>query len=80
MMSPAPIVITLIVIGLPVICVTVIILVAILKSGGGKTRMKTDAEETRLMQELNRDMNRLEDRIEALETIIIEHERSKGKQ
>lgn len=78
-MSAMPLFFTLIVIGLPVICITVLILAAILKSSGGKQRQASDAEETRLIQEIHRDMNRLEDRIEALETIIIDHERSKGK-
>jgi phage shock protein B len=57
-------------IGFPVACWTVIRLVTILK-GGGKKERKATAEETRMIQELHSSMEKLEDRIESLETILV---------
>jgi len=37
-----------------------------------------DADDTRIMQEINRGMQRMEDRVEALETLLMDrHERSR---
>lgn len=36
---------------------------------------KNDPEETRLIQEMHRNLTRLEDRIESLETLIVDRER-----
>jgi phage shock protein B len=65
------------VIGLPVVCVTMIKLVKILK-GGGKKERKATAEETRMIQELHSSMETLEDRIESLETILVHKTTMKG--
>ncbi len=59
-------------IGLPVICGTLIAMVKILKVGGRKER-KTTADETRVIQDLHADMEKLENRIESLEGILIQN-------
>jgi phage shock protein B len=52
-------------------------LVKILK-GGGKKERKATAEETRMIQELHSSMETLEDRIESLETILVQKTTMKG--
>jgi len=50
-------------------------LVVLLRTLGGQSRGRgTAAEETRLIQELHQGMEKLEKRIESLETLIIEQE------
>ncbi len=74
------ILIVLIVVGLPILCVTAIILAAMFKGGGGaKRRSYVEAEETRLIQEMHQTLHRLESRIDALETIVIDSEREKER-
>ncbi|MFO7723990.1 MAG: hypothetical protein R6V45_00455 [Oceanipulchritudo sp.] len=70
-----PIFIVFIVVGLPVMAGTLIALARILKgqSGGkGGKRSGSDREEAEIMQEINRSVSRLEKRIDALETIVLE--------
>ncbi len=43
---------------------------------GGRPR-GTDAEEVRLLQEIHRGLARLEDRVEALETLVLDPSRSR---
>jgi hypothetical protein len=74
-----PIIIVFIVIGIPVICGTLITLVKILRSTPGAKDGKASAEEARLIQEMNRSLNDLEERIETLETLIIERENRASK-
>ncbi len=74
MMEPylIPVAIVFIVIGIPTICVTAIVLA---KMGGRKHRRKEaslEVEETKVMQEIHQGLTKLEKRIEALETIIID--------
>lgn len=60
---------------LPIVCVTILIA---MKHRRGGMREKDRAqwnEETRIMQELNEDVTRMEARIEALETILMERYR-----
>ena len=64
-------------VALPVLCLTAIIVAAILRLG--KNRKPEQAGETRLIQEMHRGLETLESRIESLETIILEHEREKGE-
>jgi hypothetical protein len=46
------------------------------KSGGlSKKERKTQAEETRMIQEIYHSLTKMEDRVEALETILIERQR-----
>jgi len=61
-------------VALPVICLTAIIIAAIMRMGKGQNRV--DPEETKLIQQMHRNLEKLEGRIESLETIILEHERA----
>jgi len=64
-----------IVIGLPIVCVTILIAMKC-RRGGMRERDRAQwNEETRIMQELNDDVTRMEARIEALETILMERYR-----
>jgi hypothetical protein len=71
-----PIFIVFIVVGLPIMAGTLISLAKILtgqsKSGKGKAAF-SDREEAEIMQEINRTVSSLEQRIDALETIVIEN-------
>jgi len=62
-----------------IVCGTFMVVVAIIKGKSTKVRKKLDVEETRLIQELHRNLNTLEDRMEALETIILDIERRRRK-
>lgn len=59
------------------VCGTLIAITAILKSKSPARDNAQTKEEARTIQELHTQCNRLADRIEALETIILEHERQK---
>ena len=59
-------------IGLPVICITILIAMR-LRRGGLREKDRAQWEdETRIMQEMHDDMSKMETRIEALETILME--------
>lgn len=63
------------VIGLPIVCVTILIAMKHRRGGMRETDRAQWNEETRIMQELNEDVTRMEARIEALETILMERYR-----
>lgn len=75
-----PIAIVFIVVGLPVLCGTLIKLAKIIKgepneSGSGNNRNSnpgTDKQEAEVVQEINQLVTRLEKRIDALETIVLD--------
>ena len=46
---------------------------------GPSARSQEELEETRLMQELHQKMMRMEERIEALETILLEEDRKEDR-
>ncbi len=52
-----------------------ILLAALKITRGGKRTREEDAEETRLIQEIYHGLQRMEERVEALETIFFEKER-----
>lgn len=62
-------------IGLPIVCVTILIAMRMRRGGMREKDRVQWNEETRIMQELNDDMSRMESRIEALETILMERYR-----
>jgi phage shock protein B len=62
-----------------ILCGTLIIMVGILKGRRSKQDRIIEADDTQMLQELNHNMTRMEDRIESLETIIIERERQNRK-
>jgi phage shock protein B len=78
LVHPGEIMIVLIVIGLPIICGTILLLV-LLARRGGRGKEQIHVNEARLIQELHQGLNRLERRIESLETILIETERNKER-
>ncbi|MDP0501598.1 MAG: envelope stress response membrane protein PspB [Verrucomicrobiota bacterium JB022] len=61
-----PVIVVFIVIGLPVICFTLVMLAKMNRRDG---RSSATSEEAALLQEMHDSLNRLEKRIEALETI-----------
>lgn len=61
-----------IMVGLPVLCVTSIVLAVILRYGIGRHKKSPTAEETRLIQSMHHQLGTLEKRIESLETILLE--------
>jgi len=71
-----PIIIVFIVVGLPVMSATLIKLARIMKGeDGGRQRHNrphSDREEAEIMQDIHRTVTRLEKRIDALETIVLE--------
>ncbi|MGQ4808030.1 hypothetical protein NKDENANG_01397 [Candidatus Entotheonellaceae bacterium PAL068K] len=71
----------LLIFGTPFVAVVGVIVLKVLKvvtgspSRGGQ---QMQAEETRLMQQLYQGLSRMEDRIEALETLLLERDRKEG--
>lgn len=71
-----PIFIVFIVVGLPIMAATLISLAKILKGQSGTKggrRAGSDREEAEIMQEIHQSLSRLEKRIDALETIVLEN-------
>lgn len=60
-----------IVVGIPVICGTIISLAKMGRGKKSKDVSTLGSEETRIMQEIHQSLTKMEQRIEALETIII---------
>lgn len=66
------IILAFIVIGIPTICITSVIHRKIGTGKRSRNANSLDADETKTMQEIYMGLTRMEKRIEALETIIIE--------
>ncbi|MCA9413327.1 MAG: hypothetical protein KC931_18080 [Candidatus Omnitrophica bacterium] len=49
----------------------------ILKGGGKNARRGVDPEEAKLMQEIHQGLQKMEDRVESLETLLIEEARAR---
>jgi len=65
--------IVFIVVGLPILGVTLIKLAKIIRGdAGSRGRSGNGAEETEMLQEINRTLSRLEKRIDSLETIVLD--------
>lgn len=71
--------IVFIVVGLPVMAFTLITLAKILKGTTGSSETHPAGDDAELIQQIYHGLNRMEKRIEALETIIIDRERNKEK-
>lgn len=70
-----PVLIVFIVVGLPILSATLIKLAKIIRGeGDGRSRHtgRGSAEETEMLQEINRTLSRLEKRIDSLETIVLD--------
>ena len=64
-----------IVLALAIVGSTILMGIKILKGGASRTGQKLQAEEARMIQEIYQGLSRMEKRVEALETIILEHDR-----
>jgi phage shock protein B len=53
-------------------------IIVLTRSGSSKRSREVADEETRTIQELNQGFQRMEDRIEALETILMDHPRARS--
>lgn len=60
---------------LAIIGSTILMAIKILKGGLSRKSQQLEAEEAELIQTIYQGLSRLEDRVEALETIIADHER-----
>lgn len=71
------IIIVFIVIALPVIIIagTILLAIKIIRGGASSKDSMAQADETRIIQEIYQGLARMEDRVEALETILIERKR-----
>jgi phage shock protein B len=65
-----------IVLALAIIGSTILMAIKILRGGFSRKGQKLDADETGMIQEIYQGLSRMEERVEALETIILD---SKGK-
>ena len=63
------------VLALAIIGSTLLMAVKIIKGGISPKGRRSDAEEARIIQEIYEGLNRMESRVEALETLLLERER-----
>lgn len=64
---------------LAIIGSTILMALKILKGGISRKGQEHDSEEARMIQEIYQGLSRMEERVEALETIILDHERKDHK-
>jgi phage shock protein B len=64
-----------IVIALAIIPGTVLLAIKLFKGGFSRTDQKKQAEETKMIQEIYQGLSRMEERVEALETILLDREK-----
>jgi phage shock protein B len=63
------------VLALAIIGSTILMAIKILKGGLSRTGQKSQAEEARMIQEIYQGLSRMEERVEALETIVLDRTR-----
>ena len=68
-----------IVLALAIIGGTILMAIKILKGGFSRKDQRNQAEEARLIQEIYQGFARMEERVEALETILLDHDREGRK-
>jgi phage shock protein B len=61
---------------LAIIGSTILMAIKIIKGGVSKKEQRLQSNETKMIQEIYKGLSRMEDRVEALETIILERERT----
>lgn len=66
------------VIALAVICGTILLAIRIIKGDSARGGQKREADEAKMIQEIYQGLSRMEERVEALETILLD--RAKGDQ
>ena len=64
-----------IILALAIIGSTVLMAIKILKGGLSRKGQRVQAEEARMIQEMYQGLSRMQERVEALETIILDRER-----
>jgi phage shock protein B len=61
------------VLGLAVIGGTFLMAIRLFKGGVSRRQQRTEAEEARMIQEIYKGLSRMEERVETLETILLDH-------
>ncbi len=64
-----------IILALAIVGSTVLMAIKILKGGLSGKGQRLQAEEAKMIQEIYQGLSRMQERVEALETIILDHER-----
>lgn len=64
-----------IIIMLALVPVTILLAIRLFKGGVSRTDRKQQAEEARMIQEIYQGMSRMEERVETLETILLDREK-----
>ncbi|WP_269540664.1 hypothetical protein [Cerasicoccus fimbriatus] len=64
-----------VIVGIPVLCGAAIAITAIIKGSSALSSKNLSAEETKILQEIHQGLERMEKRIDALETIVIDKEK-----
>jgi phage shock protein B len=59
------------VVALAVICGTILVAIRIIKGGVARGGQKQEADEAKMIQEIYQGLSRMEERVEALETIML---------
>ena len=70
----------LIVIFIALIFGTILTFIKVLKGDVSRKSQKTDADEAGMIQEIFQGMSRMEERVEALETLLLDRERKEKRQ
>jgi len=68
------------ILALAIIGSTILMAIKILKGGLSQKSQQLQADETRMIQEIYQGLSRMEGRVEALETIILDRERKETPQ
>lgn len=58
---------------------TILIAIKLIKGGISRTDQKQQAEETKMIQEIYQGLSRMEERVEALETILLDRDGKEHK-
>ncbi len=58
-----------------IIGIVIIVSLRIIKGGGGRRDLRETSDETRLIQDIYHGLMKMEERVEALETLLLERER-----
>jgi len=69
-----------IILALSIIGSTIVMIAKILKGGISRKDQRFEAEEAKMVQEMYHSLSRMEERIDALETIILDRERKDCKE
>ena len=64
-----------IIIMLAIIPITILLIIRLFKGGISRTDRKKQADEARMIQEIYQGLSRMEERVETLETILLDREK-----